>query len=209
MPLTTFKNPKKLIGICSNAPGSGKSAIADCLKAKGFVVVPFARPLKDMVCVMLQGMGYSEMEAYRLTYERKEELIEGLGVSARHLLQTLGTEWGRTCVSPYVWLTHWKARVSNETYVVVDDVRFRNEAEAVLSMGGEMWMVERPGVVSTTTHASEGGLSDWPYFSHYIRNAGSLKQLQDAIAALPLGKDGSDPTELRVVASSEDTSRAS
>ena len=183
----------KLIGLYSPAAQSGKTTVSRALKLRGYVRLPFAEPLKLMVRPLLMEMGYAPGEATRLVYEDKEEVVPGLGVSSRHLLQTLGTEWGRQCVSPDVWLRVWQARAARFERVVVDDVRFENEAELVRGLGGEMWMVQRAGVSNTSTHASEGSLDAWPHFSRYIENNGTLSQLFDAVAAIPLGQDGAHP----------------
>jgi hypothetical protein len=61
--------------------------------------------------------------------------------------------------------------------VVVDDVRFPNEAAIVRRLGGELWRVERPGTERGTSHASEGELDDYPLFDRRVVNDGSLLQL--------------------------------
>lgn len=180
----------KLIGLYSPAAQSGKTTVSRELELRGFVRLPFAEPMKLMVRPLLMEMGYAPGEAKRLVYEDKEAVVPELGVSSRHLLQTLGTEWGRECVSPDVWLRVWRARAARFERVVVDDVRFENEAELVRSLGGQMWRVQRAGVCNVSTHASEGGLDAWPHFSRYIVNNGTLEQLRDAVAAIPLGQDG-------------------
>jgi hypothetical protein len=183
----------KLIGLYSSAAQSGKSTVSRELELRGFVRVPFAEPLKLMVGALLVEVGRTPGEVRWLLHEDKEEVLEELGVSSRHLLQTLGTEWGRQCISPDVWLKVWRARASRYERVVVDDVRFENEAELLRSLGGDVWRVQREGVANLSTHASEGGLDAWPHFSRYITNNGTLGQLKDAIAAIPLGEDGADP----------------
>lgn len=99
-------------------------------------------------------------------------LVEG-GLSARKMLQTLGTEWGRT-VSRDVW-TNYAKKVAmqilgggfrynratgliadesfNASLVVITDGRFRNELVAVLAAGGETWKVEAPGVDGSAAEA--------------------------------------------------------
>lgn len=183
----------QLIGLYSPAPQSGKTTVAQCLVAQGYTIVPFAEPMKLMLAPMLECLGYSEAEIKRRLYVHKEELIPELKVSTRHLLQTLGTEWGRSCVAPDVWLNLWRCRVSRLGRVVVDDVRFPNEAELVRSLGGEVWKLTRPGALRGKSHASEGSLDSWAHFSRYIVNNGTVAQLTDAIAALPLGQDGPHP----------------
>lgn len=65
--------------------------------------------------------------------ELKERKLKTLGVSPRYLMQTLGTEWGRA-IDPQIWLKAWLREARAETWagakgIVVDDVRFLNEAE--------------------------------------------------------------------------------
>ena len=183
----------RLIGLYSSAAQSGKTTVSRELELRGFVRVPFAEPMKLMIDALLVEMGRTPGEVRWLLHEDKEEVLEELGVSSRHLLQTLGTEWGRQCISPDVWLKVWRARAKRYERVVVDDVRFENEAELLRSLGGDVWRVQREGVANLSTHASEGGLDAWPHFSRYIVNNGTLSQLRDAIAAIPLGEDGTDP----------------
>jgi hypothetical protein len=167
---------RELIGLYSPAPQSGKTTVATALEHQGFARVPFADPLKAMVVQFLQGLGYREDEAQRLVHIDKGAKIPQLGVTVRHLLQTLGTEWGRTCVAPDVWLKCWAASAMRHPCVVVDDVRFPNEAQLIKDMGGQLWRVERPGLADTSGHASEGGLADWA-FDWVIINDGTVEDL--------------------------------
>lgn len=181
---------KKLIGLYSSVPQSGKSTVAGVLAVKGFSCVPFAEPLKLMLIPLLCEMGMTEQQARHYLYVDKAAMFEPLGVTFRHLQQTLGTEWGRACISPDVWLRVWKERGRQYEYVVVDDVRFPNEAELIRSMGGEVWKVVRPSASVAEEvggHPSEGGLDAWPHFANVIVNSGSIKDLYDAVASIPLG----------------------
>jgi hypothetical protein len=63
-------------------------------------------------------------------------------------------------------------------YVVADDCRFGNEAEAVRGQGGVVFEVQRPGF-DAAEHASEAGIPG----DHVIRNVGSLADLQTAAHA--------------------------
>lgn len=176
----------RLIGLYSPAPGSGKTAIASYLSTNGFKRVPMAATIKKMVVVLLRDLGVSADDASRLVYEDKHEEIPEIKSSARHLLQTLGTEYGRGCVHPDVWLMCWRTSVQEHIragmHVVCDDVRFPNEANLLRELGGELWMVTRPGVQRTDTHVSEGGLDNFPYFDRRLCNAGSLPDLYRRVA---------------------------
>mgnify|MGYP003318206030 FL=1 len=99
--------------------------------------------------------------------ERKEDQLPGFpeGITARVMLQTLGTEWGRASVDPDIWV---KAAMREAEYfmhtdskVIFDDVRFANEAVAIQQAGGKVYRVSRKDFeVSNDTHISELGLPE-------------------------------------------------
>lgn len=57
------------------------------------------------------------------------------GKSIRHAMQTLGTEWGRECIHPDIWVRMMEGRLEQQlkdTSVVIDDARFPNEFESLV-----------------------------------------------------------------------------
>jgi hypothetical protein len=74
-------------------------------------------------------------------------------------MQTLGTEWGRNLIGPQFWTgiaQHWAQRNLQDGHsVVIDDVRFPNEAEVIKRMGGILVRVIRPDNVIDESHPSE------------------------------------------------------
>jgi hypothetical protein len=164
-----------IIGLYSTAPQSGKSTVAQVISDEiAAEVLPMAGPVKAVVHSFLEEAGID----WRCL--QKESVVEPFGVTLRSLYQTLGTEWGRECVHPDVWTHVWKRqaerRVLDGVPVVVDDVRFPNEAQLVKDMGGIMWRVTRPGKPRPNGHVSEGGL-DWWDFDGEIYNDGSMEDL--------------------------------
>ena len=138
----------------------GKSTAAGFLVSAGFVRTSFAEPMKMMLQPLLLGMGVPIVEIHY--YEsHKEETIPGVGCSMRHLLQTLGTDWGRKLIGPDVWVKSAAGRIrnlNNAGYpVVIEDVRFENEAELIRSLGGLVIHIERDTGFSDR-HASEVGI---------------------------------------------------
>ena len=172
----------RLIGLYSNAPGSGKSTVAGMLR--GYKRLSFADPLRKFSAQILSSLGYNGLACLR---DKKEEKITELGVSPRQMMQTLGTEWGRSCIHPDLWIMVAAGAVERQLKrgrnVVIDDVRFPNEAEMIRKLGGELWLVNRPGVVYEGDHASEGALSDFQPDS-LINNSGSFHQLRQVVAGL-------------------------
>ncbi len=93
----------------------------------------------------------------------------------------------RSVVEPEVWSSgfNWRLRPKG---VVISDVRFRNEADAILANGGQVWRIVRPYSVypglagSASEHRSETELTDenFPYARHVFNDA-SLEYLRDLI----------------------------
>jgi hypothetical protein len=177
---------QKIIGLYSPAPQSGKSTVASELEQRGYVIVPFAETLKLMLIPMLESLGYDRRGANYLVYQAKQVVVGDAGVSVRHMLQTLGTEWGRACIHPDIWVRCWKGRAQQYSAVVADDVRFPNEAAMIKLLGGEMWRIERPGVPHEHGHVSEGSLDDFDGFSRHIVNDGTIDDLIGKLREIPV-----------------------
>ena len=173
--------PQKLIGIYSPAPQSGKTFAATVLAHCGYQPVSFAEPLKRMISEFLMSFGYEKDQAVKLSWIDKAVVIPEINASCRYLLQTLGTEWGRNFVCDDVWIRAWKARASKFDKVIVDDIRFPNEAEAVKQMGGELWKIVRPSAGHDWSHISEGALDSWDGFDRIIENDGTLEEFRAKI----------------------------
>jgi hypothetical protein len=164
-----------LIGFTGLA-GSGKSTAANYLVRKhGFVRVRFADTLKEMMRVF--GLGQAEIEGG--LKERPCPLL--MGKTPRWAMQSLGTEWGRDCIHPDIWVSAWERKacdvLDHGGRVVVDDVRFDNEVAKLAGMRGALVRVVRPGSV-VGSHISENG--DFSV-DHEIQNAGNIADLFRAV----------------------------
>ena len=183
-------NGPLLIGLTGLA-GSGKSTCADYLIERGaFMRVKLAEPLKKMLRNLLRFQGVGEQEiAAMIEGELKECPTPFLnGITPRYAMQTLGTEWGRGCVHPTFW-TDIAAR-QIERYmqdgwdVVVDDVRFPNEAEMIRRLGGRVARVigrrsDLPGI----GHNSENALPV-SLVNNTINNRGPFEDAQQDIDSI-------------------------
>jgi predicted kinase len=146
----------RVIGLAGYA-GAGKSTIAKQLcEQHGFTLIKFAGPLKDM----LRAVGMTEAELEGDLKQTPSDLF--CNHTPRHVMQSLGTEWGRKIIGADFWVNCWKRRVrealSLDASVVVDDVRFPNEIEAVKGFGAMIW-VQRPKFGPLDGHASENSIS--------------------------------------------------
>ncbi len=168
----------RVIGFCGPA-GSGKTfAAAHLARCHGFVRIRFAGPLKDM----MRALGLSESEIEGDGKEKPSELLGGK--TPRHAMQTIGTEWGREIIDPDLWARAWrraadKALAEGQS-IVVDDVRFANEASAIWARGGRLVRIDRPaaGSASSAGHASEN--QDFPYDAR-LTNTGDPSELVHAL----------------------------
>jgi len=130
-----------IIGIVAHA-GSGKTVAAKHLQdAHGFTRMRFAHNLKAMLKV---GLGLTDEQLDGR--DKMVPLDQFGGCTPRHIMQTLGTEWGRRMVHSDIWTNAWRRSASMvDGPIVVDDVRFPNEAAAIRAEGGILWRINRPG----------------------------------------------------------------
>ena len=148
------KIPLPIVGF-TGFQESGKTTAAKWVAHQfGWRRMPMAGPLKTMLCAL--GLDNRDINGDRKT--APNDLL--CGKTPRHAMQTLGTEWGRNCIGPDIWVNAWKLKLRNwygldmVKGVVCDDIRFPNEVEAVKSMGGIVIRIDRPGKRGDG-HASE------------------------------------------------------
>ncbi len=163
--------------------GAGKSTAANILIENGWARGKFAAPLKNMLRSLLRDQG--------VIPELIEEMIEGRlkespspflnGRTPRHAMQTLGTEWGRTCIDEDLWVDAAMCSVSGPT--VFDDCRFPNEAAAIRAAGGIVVEVRRQSVGPVNGHVSEVlPEPDW-----IVDNNGDLNALRFSVLNMSMG----------------------
>ena len=174
-----------LIGLIGRA-GSGKSTAAEIIAADGFTRTRFASGLKSMLSALFATAGLPPAEITRRIEGDLKEAPDAIldGKSPRQAMIALGTEWGRDLISPGLWVSIWEARARSilaaGSSVVVEDVRFLNEIEAIRCLGGRVLYIDRqgPGVVSID-HVSETlgpAAADLT-----VDNSGTIADLSDQI----------------------------
>ncbi|WP_296584874.1 deoxynucleotide monophosphate kinase [Xanthobacter sp.] len=144
-----------IIGFAGRA-GAGKTTAAQHLvQHHGFERVRFAGPLK----AMMRALGCTEEEVDGARKEMPCDLLGGR--TPRLAMQWLGTEWGRDMIAPDLWTRAWEYAAAGKPRVVVDDVRFPNEVEAVRRLGGVVLQLIAPGDLALASsfagHVSERG----------------------------------------------------
>jgi hypothetical protein len=167
----------------------GKDTIGEHLhKRFNYARYAFAGPLKEMVHV---GLGLSPRD-YQST-EQKESVIPWLGVSYRHITQTLGTEWMRDRVNSQGWVIIAERNIQQMADAgtpgcVITDMRFDNEAEWVRKVGGTVVHVKGKRAQigmseEAKKHASEKGVTFGPE-DRVIVNDGTFEELHEQVERL-------------------------
>ena len=155
-----------IIGLAGHAGAGKDTAAAYLVQRYGFVQAAFADPIRSMALLLLEEAGIDHRWLTDRAY--KELRIPGLGVSARALMQTIGTEVGRH-LHPSIWTRHMAMRLGLagaglpntcpvHDRIVISDVRFGNEAHWVHLVGGKVIRLHRNQAAAVRTHASEAAL---------------------------------------------------
>jgi len=168
-----------LIGI-KGPKGHGKSAAASALVEDGFICRPFAKPLKQVVKIVY-GLTDEEMEDTAL---KETPLSRYPFLTPRHILQYVGTEMFRNFIGD-TWVRAFEreaAKELDEGYsIVVPDLRFPNEAEAIRSLGGMIIEVYDPRKPTPLDQHPSETLSKSIEADVLIRNDMALEDLYRSI----------------------------
>lgn len=157
---------------------SGKSMVAQYLETKGYHRASFAAPVKSMLRAL--GVPFDSLHG---TDAQKNEIIPIFGKSGRHMMQSLGTEWGRELVGQDIWV---KAFFSEERQypVAFEDVRFPNEIDAIRQHKGIIIGINRPDPDRPPdSHISESGIQ-YLRVDHWITNDGTPEELFAKVDAI-------------------------
>ena len=180
------ENNKIIIGFIG-ASGSGKDTAADYLvKTFGFQKMSFAAPLKRMVkeCFLL-----SDEQCYG---NKKEIIDKRWGCSPREMFQVLGTEFAQYILPELLpslqdkfekkcfWVYHLleQIKIKSKYCIVISDVRFQHEINALIKEGAYLYRIERSNNKKTREHISE---EEWKIYDSTqiipIKNNGTKEEL--------------------------------
>lgn len=146
-----------IIGLCG-VKGSGKTTAAEYLGMSQLLHrVAFADPIKAALKVKF---GLTDAQLYG---DQKEIVDPLLGVTPRVAMQREGTEFGRDTYGGDIWIRVLKKRIDRRILAhpditrgfAIEDVRFRNEADAIRSWGGIVIGLRRGLDDATDPHPSE------------------------------------------------------
>lgn len=167
-----------IIGLSGYAQ-SGKDTVADYLMAEhGFIRRAFADNIRRMLYDVNPMIGHEPLQV-KVDVDGWDKAKQDPIV--RRMLQVLGVS-ARENIHQDVWINAALDRVLNDR-IVITDVRFINEAEAIRDRGGEIWRVVRPGVNAVNSHVSETQLDNYK-FDQYLVNDGSITDLHNQVLNL-------------------------
>ena len=187
---------RKLIGFAGRKR-CGKTTLAKLLQEEeNAIIITIADYLKYLCCDLM-NMSYEELiekkdngytfdiipdeRWFKIIDKRtnigvdniKKELENKHITTIRELLQVIGTD----VIRKYNENWHVQKMIdeiesySEDKLIVIDDVRFPNEKEAILNRSGEVFFILRPNILEVSNHVSETSLT-WQDFDekHVIIN---------------------------------------
>ncbi|WJN63390.1 deoxynucleoside monophosphate kinase [Streptomyces phage phiScoe55] len=180
-----MSGPTLLIGLSGYA-GSGKDEAAAALVVGGWRRDAFADRLRTFLLALDPWVDtYPDVGVVRLA-----KLVDAYGwdrakrqfPEIRRLLQRAGTEAGRKVLGANIWVDSLMKDFDRENEaLVVTDVRFPNEADAIRKAGGVVVRINRPGVGPKEdpggwVHESEVALDHYD-FDVTVNNNGTIEEL--------------------------------
>ena len=146
---------------------TGKTTAAEFLIDRyGFEKMSFATPLKKAVADLFEW-NLEDLNDYGF----KETVDPYWEVSPREVLQKFGTEFIREMINPDFWAMKLESRLVNRISkynIVIDDIRFEEEADVIHDHGGIVILLERKDPQNSSipifrTHISEIIDFEWDY----------------------------------------------
>jgi len=159
-----------------------------------WIQLSFADPLK-CICIPISGLPYSVLLGVdKDAREIREKPIPNFWhptMTGRHILEQIGTDIFRS-VDSDIWIKLAMRRVqaynANDIGVIISDVRFKNEAEMIRSLGGIIWIIARtPQELILKDQDRFTHVSKWEFLTFItsddsiIINSGSLDELKSSV----------------------------
>ena len=163
----------------------------------------YAQSGKDTLAGMLIGLHRYDNRAFadpirKLLYEtnplvkddyRVKGVVDAYGwdrakvefPELRNLLQTLGVG-ARHVFNDQFWVSQGLSGLAAGDKIVITDVRFPNEADAIKDLGGQIWRVKRLGISAVNGHVSETAMDGYKVDQIFINN-GSIEDLMALLQA--------------------------
>lgn len=119
----------------------------------------------------------------------KNAFIDQERLTYREFLQLLGTDMMRSMVHPDIWVITRFLDYQQDSHWLIPDVRFPNEAKAILEKGGFIIRIEKEAL-SKDNHPSEIALDGHKnLFKYTINNNGSLEELAKQVKDIMIAEN--------------------
>lgn len=175
-----------ILGVTGHARHGKDSVAAILVQQYGFRRIGLADPLKA-ACHAIFGWS-----AVYTDGPLKEAIDPAWGISPRRAMQLLGTEFGQFELSKHqdfasvtgrcLWARRAMMAARESGDVVIPDVRFHHEEEAIRAEGGRILRVVRPSVQVCREHASESEMDSIKVDAEIV-NDGTLADLAERVRA--------------------------
>jgi hypothetical protein len=143
----------------------------------------FAHSLKEGV-----GRGVFGMNNEQLYGDLKTTADPFWGMTPRRMLQFVGTDLMRNQLREDIWAKTLERRAKNdpETSVVITDLRFWNEVDAIRRLGGYVIKCERQVEFDPDqdTHPSETDLDNYVDWDYMLDNTGTMEDLETQVRSM-------------------------
>lgn len=170
---------------------SGKDTCAEYLiKNYNFKRYAFGDPVKE-VCRIL--FGFNDEQLYG---SKKEEYDTRLNITPRETFQKIGTEFGQYIIHEILPNLNIEKRtlwtrilddIDKSAHIVISDVRFQHEIDAIKKNGGIIIKIDRNTIQNDfNNHASEQEIFNISssFINFTIENNGSLNELYENLFSI-------------------------
>lgn len=154
--------------------GSGKSEVARMLEKHRFHPVPLGDPLKEAARILFS---FTEDQVYG---SERNVIDPRYEFTPRFVLQRLGNDIVNQ-IHPHALVLNVAQRINESLHdaFVIEDIRYPSQFRSIKAWGGEIWLIERPGISTLEGHSSEDleFILDGQEVDRAIINNGTLDDL--------------------------------
>lgn len=170
---------KTIIGLCGFA-GAGKDTVASMICEKGFKQVAFADKLRDFAAALNAFIPEADDYYVNIIEKHGYDVAKRYVPGIREYLIRIG-HCARTTIYESIWIDS-ALKYNDHDKIVVSDVRYPNEADAIHALGGVVWRITRPGFDGI--HETEKASVPLVQCDSVIENNGTFNNLQEQVDCL-------------------------
>lgn len=151
------------------------------LQARGKTVkcVSFAWRLKEISFELFEYLGVKQPVYYENRPEARQKKLSN-GMTVVDLWVAVGNKLRE--IDNMVWIVNAISH-PDFNYVIIRDVRYHNEVDAIREFGGKLYRIDRPGCMGLDTIA-DNTLRAYDGWDGYVMNDGDLKKLSATCESL-------------------------